>query len=416
MDPIKQQAIYIRGLYFLLFIGIGAGSPFFSAFFKHVLVNADGSPNTNLIMTIYIFLPYIGLIANPASAVISDRFGLGKRLITFTCIAGAILCVCLAQTAESWTAAWTVHAKFLVIFPLMLLSSFFIQPLNTLVDAETMRFLNRHSNRERYGTFRLWGTFGWSVSCIVMGWLVSVSDHEALIFYGSAFGYCLVAVATIKGLQVKPSAQPIKIPWNHLKKDTMFQWFLAFVFIEGIISIACYNYMAFFFDDVMHSYFYMGLIFGTWTILEIPAMMYSHKLLQWIGNRWLIVVGMGFNALRLILFSRFTLETSFTEKFFVALLQGPAFAFTFNGFMDFVDRQAHDHMRATYLSLMNIARLTVAGSLGGLFGGMIISAWGTSALMRTGGIVIGVLAVFFLIFVRGHGPGKSPVRETVAGS
>ena len=381
--------------------------PFLSAFLKHVLVHPDGTPNNHLIMLVFTFLPYIGLIANPASAIISDKFRVGKYIISVNCFAGSVLALCLAQTAEPWTALWGVQTKFLIILPLMLLSFFFLHPLNTLIDAETMRFLNEHSTREKYGSYRLLGTVGWSVACIVIGWLVVVTQREAVIYYGTAVGYSALGFVTLRGLQVKPVAEGIKIPWKHLKADTMFQWFLAFVFLNGIVSMACFNYMAYFFDDITKNYFDMGLIFGTWTLFEIPVMLYSHKLIRRMGNRWYIVVGMALNAARLFLFSQFTLETPFLWKFSVALLQGPAFAFTFNGMIDFVDRRAHENMRATYFALTTVARFTLAGSLGGLLGGIIINNWGAAMLMRWGSYVLIALILFFLVFVRGHGASKN---------
>jgi predicted MFS family arabinose efflux permease len=269
-----------------------------------------------------------------------------------------------------------------------------------------MRFLNKHSSREKYGSIRMPGTVGWSVSCIVIGYLVTITQRDAVIYYGSAAGYFTLAFATMKGLRVKPVSEAIKIPWNHLKKDRLFQRFLLFIFLNGIVEMACFNYMSYFFDDVMKSFFHMGLIFGTWTIFEIPIMLYSHKLMRWMGNRWFIIVGLTLNALRLFLFSHFTLETSFLWKFSVALIQGPAFAFTFNGLIDFVDRQAHEDMRATYLSLMNVARYTIGGSVAGLLGGIVINTWGTVALMRNGSYLLVGMVLFFLVFVRGHRPEK----------
>lgn len=403
---IKKQKIYLRTLYFLLFLGIGSGMPFLSAFLKHVLTHEDGSPNNHLIMLVFTFLPYVGLISNPASAIISDKFRAGKYIISLNCFAGSFLALGLAQTAEPWTALWGIQLKFLIILPLMLFSSFFLHPLHTLIDAETMRFLNEHSSREKYGSYRLLGTIGWSVACIIVGWLVAVTQRDSVIYYSSAVGYSALGFATLKGLKVKPTTEAIKIPWEHLKTDHMFQWFLVFVFLNGIVSMACFNYMAYFFDDIIQSYFHMGLIFGTWTLFEIPVMLYSHKLINRLGNRWFIVVGLALNALRLFLFSKFTLGTPFLWKFTVALLQGPAFAFTFNGMIDFVDRQAHENMRATYLSLTTVARFTLAGSLGGLLGGIVINVWDAAMLMHLGGYALAALIIFFLVIVRGHKPDK----------
>jgi len=98
---------------------------------------------------------------------------------------------------------------------------FCLSPINPVIDAETLLFLNNHSRREDYGVHRLWGTYGWSVSTIVMGILLFLFGHDPLIFYGLALAFALVGSAALSGITVKPAAQPVIIPWKHLKKDRL---------------------------------------------------------------------------------------------------------------------------------------------------------------------------------------------------
>ncbi len=180
--------------------------------------------------------------------------------------------------------------------------------------------------------------------------------------------------------------------------------FLLFIFCWGIVSNATFSYMGYFFDDVMENFLQMCIIFSTWTIFEIPVMIFSNKLLNKFGNRWVMTIGIIMNILRLFFFSLFTKETPFLYKFGAALIHGPAFGFTHIAMIDLVDRQAHKDMRATYMSIMTVVRMAVAASLGGLLGSFIIKNWGGSSLMKFSALANFGMMFFFLIFVKGHSP------------
>jgi PPP family 3-phenylpropionic acid transporter len=398
---------YLRLFYFLLFIGIGSSTPFASIFLKRVLVSPDGRPAIELIGIIYTILPLIGIVANMAAALIADRFHLGRKIIVVNCIISAVAAVLIAQSAQSWTVAWSLQQRFGFIVVLMILLGFGIGPIHGLLDAETLHHLNRHGSREKYGTFRLWGTYGWSVAAIGMGGLLTLTANLGCIYYGAALGYLLLGIAA--GFKVSGSKleRPAKIPLSHLRHNRRFQIFLLFIFLNGLIYNTATNYLGYFFDDIMRDFWQIGLIFGTWTIFEIPIMLYSHKIMARWGNRRLLAVGLAFNALRLLLFSTFTLQTPYALKFAIALLQGPAFALTHIGFIDYVDRQAHPHLRATYLSVASLVQNTIGASVGGILGGLVISHMGSAALFRICGFAIFGLMFFFLFAVKSDGSRDS---------
>jgi MFS family permease len=177
----------------------------------------------------------------------------------------------------------------------------------------------------------------------------------------------------------------------------------------GIVGNASSNYTSYFFDDVMKTPLEIGLIFGTWTLFEIPVMLFSKKLIDLFGNRWLIILGLVFNGIRLVLFSFFTLGTPFFYKWAASLIQGPAFGFSHIGIIDFVDRRAHADMRATYMSIMNIARLSISSALGGILGSWMIKEWSASFLMQFCGYSSFALVLFFFVFVKGFKPEKKRI-------
>jgi MFS family permease len=238
------------------------------------------------------------------------------------------------------------------------------------------------------------------VATILMGALLFHYRSDSLIFYGTALTFALLGLVAWSGIDARPAAAPIQIPWTHLKRDTLFQGFLVFIFFNGVIANAAANYTSYFFDDVMKTPLEIGFIFGVWTLFEIPVMKFSRTLIEVFGNRWLIIMGLLFNGVRLILYSFFTQETPFLWKLTASLLQGPGFGLTHIGIIDFVDRQAHVNMRATYMSLMNVARMSVASALGGIMGSWLIKQWGSAFLMLFCGVGSIALILFFVFLVR----------------
>lgn len=400
MDQIKKQSFHLKTLFFLYFIAFGIGSPYFGIFYKHVIVNADGTPAIGAIGLIFFIMPLVSLIANIPAGIIADTFRSGKHLITTFCFGAALFASMIGLTGGEFAHRWELGGKFVFIFIMLFFFNCCLMPLSPMIDAEALRFLNRHSRREWYGGYRLWGTYGWSIATVLMGALLFHFGGDSLIFYGTAVAFVLLGLVSWSGIEARPSASPIKIPWDHLKKDTLFQGFLIFVFLNGVLSNGASNYTGYFFDDVMKTPLEIGLIFGTWTLFEIPVMMFSRTLIGTFGNSRLIMMGLLLNGLRLILFSFFTLETPYLWKLTASFLQGPGFGLTHIGTIDFVDRQAHPDMRATYMSIMNVARMSLASALGGIMGSWMIAHWGSAFLMQFCGSGLIALIFYFAFLVR----------------
>jgi MFS transporter, PPP family, 3-phenylpropionic acid transporter len=400
MPAFIQSAAYLRLLYFVFFLAIGASSPFASIFFKRVLVSGPGAPAIGLIGIIYAILPVVGMVASMSASLAADRFRLGMKIILICCIISVCSAVLLGQTAGPWALSWSLDKRFFVILTLSLVYGFGTGPISSLMDAETLHFLNAQNAREKYGTFRLWGTYGWLVSTILMGALLTRYHDIGLIYYGAAAGCLLLGIAAAFGKAAGSPQRASHMPLSHLKSNSRFHIFLAFIFLNGVIYNATYTYMGYFFDEIMSSFWQIGLIFGTWCIFEIPIMLHSHGIIKRFGNRRLIVLGLAINALRLFLFGMFTVHTPYAWKFLIALLQGPAFALTHLGIIDYIDRQAHHSMRATYLSVASVTQNTFGASAGGIIGSVIIRQLGTANLLRLSGIGLLCLAFFFLAAVK----------------
>lgn len=377
--------------------------PFTSLFFKHVLIKTDGTPAIELIGIFYFTMPLIGLFASMSAGIISDKLKMARHIITLFSLIAAFASILIGQAGESWTSSWSLQGRFIFIFIFLGIFTFFQQPIQSIMDSDTLAFLNKTNKREDYGQYRLWGTFGWSFIIFIIGLIMHFYfNHLPFLLYSTAAGLVLLSITSTLGIHEKPKKNAIKIPWSHLKQDKIFKMFLVFIFLWGIVSTATSTYMGYFFDDVMENFLQMCIIFSTWTIFEIPVMIFSNKLLRKFGNKWIMTIGILINIARLFLFSLFTKETPFLFKFGASLIHGPAFGLTHIAIIDLIDRQAHKNMRATYMSLSNVVKMTIAASIGGYLGSWIIKYWGGSSLMRFSALANFAMMFFFLFYVKGH--------------
>ncbi|MBN2716919.1 MAG: MFS transporter, partial [Deltaproteobacteria bacterium] len=386
MNTTESQGTYLKSLYFFVFIASGFVAPFSSVFFKHALLRPDGTTADDLIGWIYFFMPLIGIFANIPAGILADKLQLGRHLITFFCFAVALFTFLTGLSGSSLTAHLPLEMKFVWMFVAVMAYYMFSMPLVPTVDGEAMTYLNRIGHPESYGTYRVFGTLGWSVACILMGLTLYLVYHLPIIYYGSAIAFLLLGIVSMRGLRFRKKSALVNIPWEHLRRDRLFVLFLVFSLLSGIMWAASFLYTSYFFDDVLDNPFQMGLVFGTWTIFEIPVMLFSRQLVQKMGNRWLIVTGLLLNGIRLVLFSMFTLETAFVWKWAAATLQGAGFGMLHLGTIDFVDRRSHDNMKSTYMNIASLVRITLASAIGGKMGAWIIASYGADTLMLLTGI------------------------------
>jgi hypothetical protein len=62
--------------------------------------------------------------------------------------------------------------------------------------------------------------------------------------------------------------------------------------------------------------------------------------------------------------------------------------------------EAHPDIRATYMSIMNVARMSLASALGGIMGSWMIARWGSPFLMQFCGFGL-ISLIFYFAFLVG---------------
>ena len=397
-------------LQLFFFIATGAGLPFLSLYFKKVLVTDQNIPAYYLIGTVYFIQSTLGILSTPLAGFISDKFRIESRLLLLLSLVVALSAAILMIPGFGFADHWPLQLRFLIILGGFILNGLFVKPILPLIDTETLNVLhNRYRSGLWYGRIRMFGSLGWVIGASLFGLILSRTDRLGHSVVGYGVGFIVLALIAASGF--KEVITPVRIPWNHLKRDAMFQRFLFFVFLNGIGLLSSFTFTSFFMDDWGASYLVIGISIGLAAIPELPIMFFSKRIVESLGNRWMIVAGVLVEVLKLAIFVLIARSGRIWWFIPVQMLHGVGFSLQYTGEIDLIDRQSHKDMRATYQSLFHVC-MYMAAAVGNLFASFVLKKIGSTWLMGIDAALMLLSAVYFISLVGGHGPaGNSYSRQ-----
>lgn len=393
----------VRLLQCFHFMAFGAAIPFFSIYYKKVLLMPDGSPAFTLIGTVFFLQAIAGVVSTPVAGYLADKFKIENRILTLCASSVLLGALLIALPGFGGFSHWSLSRRALLILPGVILNGLFVRPILPLIDTESLNYCHiRYGNPTGYGKIRLFGAFGWIVSACLFGWILSASNllSVAILGYGGLFG--VLAILAASGVRAKIHA--VRIPWDHLRNDGMFKKFLLFALVISVALSSSFMFTGYFMDDARIGYLLIGLSLGLGAILEIPVMFYNRQLLERIGNRWMIAGGLLISTAKLALFAALAGRNAAGIIVIAQIaLGGVGFALMISGVVNLIDRRAHEDLRATYQNLYHLI-FTLGYAFSGLFASFVIKHLGSRWLMGIDGAILLAAVIYFLVVVRGHGP------------
>ena len=165
MGPLPHRQL--AGFYFFYFAYIGAFAPFFSVY----LAALGLSP---VEIGVVMALPQVTRIVAPHLwGWLADAAGRPVRLVRVTAVAGT-LC---------WLGMYA-STSFLAIGAVVLGLGFFLSAALPLVEATTLSHLGEQTGR--YGAVRLWGSVGYIVAVVGVGYALDAFEANALLWIVSS--------------------------------------------------------------------------------------------------------------------------------------------------------------------------------------------------------------------------------------
>ena len=277
-----------------------------------------------------------------------------------------------ALSLASLLAMFGVHG-FLAIALVMTFYSFFWNA--SLPQFEAVVFNHLGQDAERYSRLRLWGSVGFILTVVMVGWLVDRQGTEVVlpalvtVFAGILFSSLLVGDGGGEIHEAQPSILAV------LKKPQVLAFFSA-VFLMQMSHGPYYAFFSIYLQDYHYSKSDIGLLWSIGVIAEVLLFLFMHRLLR----RWLpaaiLRVSLVLAALRWLLIGWFPDEVP------VLILAQLLHAASFGSFHASAIHMVHEYFRgrhqgrgqALYASLS----FGAGGAVGTFASGIIWEQWGAS--------------------------------------
>lgn len=340
---LRSDVRIVRPLYFLQFGAIGF---FFT--FANVYYNSIGLSGVQIGL-INTLGPLAGIFSAALWGYINDRTG-KPRLVVMAISAGIVLSSLLLSTVTT----------FALILPAACLLSFFSSPLIPLIDSTTLSLLGE--KREQYGNYRVWGSVGYILTSSASGFILQRTGLH-FIFYGYA-----VLMGLLCLFSFNMPDRPVKIGGSlgkglgQMVRQPRWMIFYLSVFILWLAPTGLMTFLSMMLKGMGAGDPLIGLVWTIAAVTEVPAMIFSGRLLRRFGPSRLIQVSLVGFALRIFLFS---IIPSPGWALAVSPLNAVSFTPFWTASVAYANDLAPDHLKSTAQGMLG--SVTSLSSMAGSF-------------------------------------------------
>ena len=331
----------------------------------------------------------ITVITGPILSRLADK---RRQRLLFTTVACVMYAVFFALMQIPWGFAWLLGIQ--VVMALI------TPPVNPIRDAISARMATKYGLS--FGSWRMWGSFGFAVMALLMG---VVWQHVGVewLFLGTAVFYTLSAV--VVNLLEEPEADEDVIQTNEvwhawLPRDVVVWLFLGAVTLAHMAMQPFYNFSAIHMVRLGGTETMAGMMRSASAFVEVFMMWWASKLIKKIGAVWVFLIGSVIFALAWLGFS---VATEAWMLIAITAFRGVGFAFTAVSAVVYLDSKAKVSEAASYQGLMSALAMGVGPMIAGPLGGLLAERMGLSSLFSAAAVLGSgavVLCVVILIVQR----------------
>lgn len=277
----------LSGFYFFYFITLGILIPYWGLYLQWQGFSArEIGELTAIILASRIIAPNIwGWIA--------DRSNKRMPIIRFASFV-ATLAFSMLFLGDSYLWIATV----------MLLFSFFWNAALPQFEVVTLQHLGNQSHH--YSKIRLWGSIGFIITVIALGWLLEVFD-ESLIPYTIIFSLAAIWFISLTVPESTHQQQTIVKPQPLLailKRPEILAFFAICLLIQLSLG-PYYTFYTIYLEQHLYSRSLIGLLWALGVVAEIIAFLFMHHWLPKYGIRKILLSSLLLNSLRWLIIGFF---------------------------------------------------------------------------------------------------------------
>jgi PPP family 3-phenylpropionic acid transporter len=368
-NPHSSLHTRLSRFYFIYYFFVGAFVPYWGLYLKSEQFSpADIGILMSLFQISRIFAPnFWGWLA--------DHTGKRAQWIKLTAFLG--LC--------GFTAVFWAHG-FLWLFFVMAALSLFTS--STLPLAESLTLAHLATTNGHYSRIRMWGSLGFIVAAVVLGYLIDFTGIKILLWFLLAVQMTLFALTyTLPDAKVEPHAHDQFSIWQVIKQPNVLALLIGcalMVTAHGVL----YNFYSIYLSEHGYSKGMIGLLWSVGVICEIGIFMLMPKMMARYSLKVILLISL------VLAVVRFMMIGLAVDNIVLLLLAQTLHAATFGSFhaasVEAISQFFNGRHQAKGQAIYNSVAYGIGGTIGGVAGGY--------ALQYIGGEKTFMLAAVFPLF------------------
>jgi MFS transporter, PPP family, 3-phenylpropionic acid transporter len=335
----------LAGFYFFYFAYLGVFAPFFTLYL-------DAVGMTAVQIGVLMSMPQITRIFAPHLwGWLADRGGNALRIAQFAGVAGTL----------SWLGVFA-GTQFAWLFGVLLLVMFFWSAALPLVEATTLTHLGDETSR--YGRIRVWGSIGFIVAVVAVGYVLDHWPPRAVLWIVLAMMLAMLAFCwAVPPAQLRPHASDDLSIWAILKRPEV----VALIVAAALMSVAhgpYYTFYTIYLVDHGYSKSMAGWLWALGVICEIGIFVWMPHLYRAFSLRQILLASFACAVLRFVLIGWLV------DNVVVMLFAQALHAATFGSFHAAAIGVIHKLFRGRHQARGQVLYGSFAFGLGGVIGGL----------------------------------------------
>ena len=349
-----------RAYYFIWIGAMGFLYPFVNMFYR-----AQGLSGSEIGLVI-MFASCVGLIAAPMWGRLSDT---GKSLTRLLQISFCITAILMLVRSQLDTFVWIA-----LFAALQALGGAGIAPLS---DALALRITE--ARRAGYGSVRLWGSAGWTLTVPFSGWLIERAGLS-FAFVGNAIGF-FVAALMLFVIKLAPvtHAQPVAKraglgdAVGALIRNAALLGLALAVIARGILNDGQQQFGNIYLEQLGASTAVIGFASMFGAVIEVPAMFAADRVVKRIGATRTLLLSFFISGAKFIFILLFP---AIWSVLLARAIEGVGLSLYVIGLIKYIAEYSDSAHRATMLALFTVTLASLISMIGALFGGIMFDAVG----------------------------------------
>lgn len=278
---------------------------------------------------------------------------------------------------------------------LLVMSALSLFTSSTLPLSESLTLAHLAKTRGHYSRIRMWGSLGFIVAAVTLGFLIDGFGIKSLLWFLLAVQLLLfVLTFSLPEAKIEPHASDHFSVWSIICKPAVMALFIGcamMVTAHGLL----YNFYSIYLAEHGYSKSMIGLLWALGVVCEILMFLAMPTIMKRFSLKNILLVSLALAVLR------FSLIGVAVDSVLLILLAQSLHAATFGSFhaaaVEVVSQYFNGRHQAKGQAIYNSVAYGLGGAIGGIAGGYALQSFGGQITFLLAAIfpLIGFLTIFF---------------------